>query len=257
MDLSYFSVARYLGLLAMPLGLACAGIALAIALSWTNRWASRWILLLVLAVLGGLGSPAVSQRLIAPLERAYPTPPDTAQAEAAVVLAGSIDLARSTPERIEWYDRPERMMEGSMLAVRGRVKWLVLSGGVGDPNYPQTLEAELMAVFARALGVGPGSIVLQTQSRTTHEDALYTAKVLREKGIRSFFLVTSAFHMPRAVGCFRKQGLEPIPYPVDFRATPEAKGPLRFVPMAGTLHSSTLALHEYLGYGVYWLLGYL
>jgi uncharacterized SAM-binding protein YcdF (DUF218 family) len=256
MNLSYFSVARYFNAF-MPLGFACAGIALAILLSWTNRWASRLILLLVLAILGGLGCPQVSERVIAPLERAYPVPPDTVKAEAAVVLAGSMDLARSTPGRIEWFDRPERMIEGSLLAVRGRVNCLVLSGGVGDPNYPEKVEADLMAAFARTLGVDPGSIVLQRRSRTTHEDALYTAEILRERGIRSFFLVTSAFHMPRAVGCFRKQGLDPIPYPVDFRVTPEAKGALRFVPTAATLCSSTLALHEYIGYGVYWLLGYL
>jgi uncharacterized SAM-binding protein YcdF (DUF218 family) len=192
-----------------------------------------------------------------PLETAYSVPAPDRRAVAAVVLGGAVDLVHSTPDRIEFYDRPERIVEGIRLVKRGRVDWLVLSGGGGDPARPETREARLMAVFARQMGVDPSVLILQEDSRTTYEDAVYTAKMLKERDIASFFLVTSAFHMSRAVGCFRKAGLDPIPYPVDFRVTPRGPFAPAFAPTLGSLSTSTMALHEYIGYGVYRALGYL
>jgi uncharacterized SAM-binding protein YcdF (DUF218 family) len=208
-----------------------------------------------LAILWGLGVPHGARLLVAPLETRYPVPPTALQAEAAVVLAGTVDLARSTPDRIELYDRPERIIEGAQLVVQGRAPLLVISGGSGDPLRPKAVEAEYLATLARRLGVSSGKILIQGESRTTAEDAEHTAALLKRRGIRSFFLVTSAFHLPRAVACFRKQGLEPIPYPVDFRVTPVTEVQNPFVPTVGSLKLSTLALHEYLGLAHYWVAG--
>ncbi len=241
----------------MPLGLACLVLVLALLLSWRRPWVSRLLLFLAVAVLGGLGSGAVAQRLIAPLERAYPVPPGDVTAQAAVVLAGTVDVSRSSLERVEFYDRPERIIEGARLVKKGRARWLVISGGSGDPFLPGASEAEFLASFARDFGVDPGVILLEKASRTTHENAVETARLLRERGLLKFFLVTSASHLPRAVGCFRKAGLDPIPFPVDYRATPLRTTPLSYVPLAEALYLSTVALHEYVGYGLYRVLGYL
>lgn len=241
----------------MPLGLACALLLLALLLSWRAPWASRLVLLLGLGLLTALGSAAVARRLAAPLEGKFPVPAADTRAEAAVVLAGTVDLARSTPERVEFYDRPERIIEGARLVRDGRARWLVISGGSGDPFLPGVSEAELLGAFARQLGVPREAILLQGQSRNTREDAEFTARLLRERRIGRFFLVTSAYHLPRAVGCFRKQGLDPIPYPVDYRATPLRLTPLHYLPQAAALQLSTAAVHEYLGYAGYRVLGYL
>lgn len=252
-----FALAKTLAPFGMPLGIACLLLVAALLSSGRRPWVSRLLLLLALASLWAAGSGWVAARLMGPLERAYARPPETQTAPAAVVLAGAVDLARSTPERVEFYDRPERILEGMRLVREGRAQWLFIAGGSGDPYLPDVSEAELLGAFARDLGIRPEAIVLQGRSRTTHEDAVETARVLRERGIDRFFLVTSAFHLPRAVGCFREQGLEPIPYPVDYRATPPHTTPLSFVPTASALHQSTLALHEYVGYVVYRVLGYL
>ncbi|MDT8342780.1 MAG: YdcF family protein, partial [Longimicrobiales bacterium] len=161
--------------------------------------------MLALATLWGLGVPVGARLLVAPLETRYPVPPEAVRADAAVVLAGTVDLARSTSERIELYDRPERIIEGAQLVLSGRARWLVISGGSGNPLRPEAREAEYLATLARRLGVPSGQILLQGDSRTTAEDAERTAAILRRRGIQSFFLVTSAFHLPRAVACFRKQ----------------------------------------------------
>jgi len=252
-----FTALKLLVPFGMPLGLACLTLGLAFLLSWRKPWLSRLLVLLVLGALGALGSGTVAQRLIAPLERAYPVPPADATAQAAVVLAGTVDLSRSSLERVEFYDRPERIIEGARLVKQGRARWLVISGGSGDPFLPGASEAEFLASFARDLGVDPQVILLEQGSRTTHENAVETARLLRERGLLRFFLVTSASHLPRAVGCFRQAKLDPIPFPVDYRATPLRTTPLSYLPSAEALHLSTFALHEYVGYAMYRVLGYL
>lgn len=251
MDLSLTKLAEPL---LLPLGAGCLLLVLALLLSFLRPWASRFFLLLGIATLWGLGVPVGARLLVAPLETRYPVPPAVLRTDAAVVLAGTVDLARSTPDRVELYDRPERIIEGAELVRGGRAGWLVISGGSGDPLRPEAREADYLAILARRLGVGSGKILLQGESRTTAEDAENTAAVLRRRGIRSFFLVTSAFHMPRAVACFRRQGLEPVPYPVDFRVTPEAEVHNPYLPTAATLQLSALAVHEYLGIAAYWVL---
>ena len=66
------------------------------------------------------------------------------------------------------------------------------------------------------LGVDPGRINTVPQSRTTSEDAYYSAALLRPKPGEKWLLITSAMHMPRAVGCFRAVGFRVQPYPVEF-----------------------------------------
>lgn len=252
-----FFAAKFAEPFLLPVGGACFLLLLGLLLSFVRPWAGRFCLVTALVVLWGFGVPLGARLLLEPLETLYPAPPPAVQAEAAVVLAGTVDLARSTPERIELYDRPERLIEGAELVRSGRARWLVLAGGSGDPLRPEVREAEFLSILARRLGVPSRQILLQGDSRTTAEDAERTAALLKRRGIRSFFLVTSAFHLPRAVACFRKQGLEPIPFPVDFRVTPPAATHNPYVPTAGTLALSTLAVHEYLGLAAYWALDFL
>ena len=253
----FFELSKGLSPFLSPLPVACGLLLLALLLSWRRPGTGRVLVLLGLVILGGLGSGGVAERLVAPLERAFPVPPQRVRADAAVVLGGAVDLVHSTPDRVELNHRAERILEGALLVKRGRARWLVLSGGSGDPRIQDRAEADLMAVVARELGVDPAAIVLQTRSRTTHEDALYTVRALDERGIGTFFLVTTAMDMPRAMACFRKEGADPIPYPVDFRVTPPGEGWVRWVPSAAALRLSGEAIHEYLGYAVYWALGYL
>jgi uncharacterized SAM-binding protein YcdF (DUF218 family) len=74
---------------------------------------------------------------------------------------------------------------------------------------------------------------------------------MRESGIENVFLVTSALHMPRALGTFRAAGIEAVPAPADFEVMPETAHPLRWMPDAEALQDSSRALKEYLGWWVY------
>lgn len=243
--------------LIMPTTLATLLLLIAFFTSWKRPIFSRCFLLLGLLIFFGLGSGDVAQRLAGPLERVFPSPPATASAEAVVVLGGGVDLLRSAANRVEFNEASERIIEGVKLLKEGRAKILIVSGGSGDPLQQKIDEATFLAAFAKSFGIDPSAIIVQKKSRTTQEDAKYTAQILRWRKIESFFLATSATHMPRAVGCFKKEGFKPIPYPVDYRAHPRHSSFFSYLPSADGLKLSTDAVHEHLGYAVYWFLDYL
>lgn len=249
----------YLGKLAQqvfsPAAAAALLVAAGLAVSLRRSWLGRGLSAAGLALLWGLGSPFVAERLAGPLERAAARPPPTLRAEAAIVLGGTVDLARSTLEHIELYGRTERIIEGAKLVKEGRAQWLVVSGGSGDPLHEGAREADFLARFAEECGVPARAILVERDSRTTAENAAFTAKLLKERGIRTTFLVTSALHMRRAAACFRKAGVSFVPYPVDYEATPPARHVGGFLPASWALDLSTVALHEYLGYAAYWVYG--
>jgi uncharacterized SAM-binding protein YcdF (DUF218 family) len=126
---------------------------------------------------------------------------------------------------------------------------LIFSGfGATDRNdeYP-------LKIFAK-LGGDPALVYMERRPRTTSEDALYAAALLKQKPSERWLLVTTAVHMPRAVGCFRVAGFQVEPYPVEFitvRSHPFAN----FVPGAEALHGLDMAAKEWIGLIAYRLLG--
>lgn len=88
---------------------------------------------------------------------------------------------------------------------------------------------------------------IEDQSRATAENAFFTQALLDKKGIRHAYLVTHAWHMPRAVGIFRQSGLAVTPAPTMFATRRNNSVLLEWLPDAGALHDSSLALHEKLG----------
>jgi uncharacterized SAM-binding protein YcdF (DUF218 family) len=108
-------------------------------------------------------------------------------------------------------------------------------------------------MFAR-LGGDRERIYIESRPRTTSEDAFYTAAVLKPKPGERWLLVTSALHMPRAVGCFRAAGFQVEPYPVEFRT--DRRHPFReFTPGSGALSYLDTAAKEWIGLVAYRLMG--
>lgn len=100
----------------------------------------------------------------------------------------------------------------------------MFSGGSGVLGHQEPKEAHYVApVFAR-LGLDPTRIVFEDRSRNTAENAQLSKKKMNPTAGENWLLVTSAFHMPRAVGSFRKVGWPVIPYPVDYNTTGRGSG---------------------------------
>jgi uncharacterized SAM-binding protein YcdF (DUF218 family) len=234
-------------------------IGAAIAWLWYRRRESwKWLVTLTMPylLLLGLTIPAVAYQLRGTLEWRYGAveerPPDT---DGIVVLSGglySADGQRSRPEPDE--DTQSRCLRAFDLYRRGKPCPILVSGGDDAPaSRPKC--AEVMRDFLVPLGVSPADVLVEKRSRTTFENAVEARKLLDEKHLRKIMLVTSAIHMERSVACFRKQGIDVVPCPCQFRATPSDGSRFGFLPSAGALQDSQRACHEWLGVVWYWFKG--
>ena len=133
-----------------------------------------------------------------------------------------------------------------------------------QPNDPIAPEAVLSQQLAQELGVPASAVLLNEQARTTAEEALRIKQLASEKGWQQLILVTSAFHMPRALASFRRQSdLEIIPVACDYRLEPQTKGQpfnsqellINVMPTSDSLKQTTQVLKEHLGLLVYKLRG--
>lgn len=108
---------------------------------------------------------------------------------------------------------------------------LVFTGGSGNLGGGSPSESEIVGRYADPMGLPRTRLILEDRSRNTRENAAFTADMVKPKPGERWLLVTSAWHMPRAIGCFRQAGFAVIAYPVDYRTgggvTPGASTPSR------------------------------
>ena len=112
----------------------------------------------------------------------------------------------------------------------------------------------LVLPLLERLGIPRSRLELESASRTTHENAVFAAGLINPKPGERWLLVTSASHMPRAVGCFRRLGLDVEAFPVDRRpGTRNRTSP--FSAAAQGLETTDTAMREWIGLAVYWMSG--
>lgn len=147
----------------------------------------------------------------------------------------------------------DRVWHAPRLYHADKAPLIIVSGGGKEWHGERGSEAEAMRELLLAFGVPDGAIRLEDRSRSTRENALYTAPLVGERPV---LLVTSAQHMPRSLATFRAVGINAVPAPTDFEVIPQPLHSLRLLPDAHSLHQSTSALKEYLGLLVYRLRGW-
>ena len=185
------------------------------------------------------------------LEYAYPRIDATQYptADAIVVLGGGDPLEWSHPGDPKLQDlRVTRPGFGLELFRNARAPIILLSGGGSG-------EAIEMAGHLEQLGVPASALRVESRSLTTHENALYSAVILKREGRRRILLVTSSWAMPRAAASFRRQGIEVIPAPSFDRASIPSTT-TAWLPQRALLWQSGRFLHEYLGMLFYQLRGW-
>jgi uncharacterized SAM-binding protein YcdF (DUF218 family) len=214
---------------------------------------------IALATLGFLvlSVAPIGRAMLLPLEQRFPKPAALPQRiDGILVLGGMIDplLSRDFGEPV--YNRAvARMLAGVALARQHPEAKLALVGGEGTVipvGYP---EARGMLRLALAEGIDRTRILIEARSRSTHENAVLAKSAIRPAPGETWVLVTSAWHMPRAVAAFRAVGWPVIPYPVDFRVDPKLGFGLGFNLLDG-LELTTLAGKEWLGLLAYRLFGW-
>ena len=232
-----------------PLGFA---IVLALCAAGIRRRRPRVALGLNLATAAvlWLGSiQPIASFLLGTLEWRYPPLPsaEPVRADAIVVLGGVVFAERvpgTGPNRTAASDR---VWHAARLYREGWAPLVVCSGGSDTAGGTLPPEALVMAGMLEELGVPRSAIRVETQSRTTFENARNTRDLLAGSGIRRVLLVTSALHMPRAMVLFRQQGIEAVAAPADFNSLMPSRGVLDWLPSAEALLLTTMAVKEYLG----------
>jgi uncharacterized SAM-binding protein YcdF (DUF218 family) len=175
------------------------------------------------------------------------TIPSIRPVQVLVVLGGGVSPPASDRTEIDLKSTTDRVWYAARLFHAGKAPLVLLSGG-GDPKRQAYSEARAMAVFLQDLGVPAQAIALEETSRNTRENAAFSAALLKARGIEHILLVTSALHMHRALALFKAQGLQVTPAPTDFEAGREPPhGLLAWLPDAGTLNGSALAMKELVG----------
>ena len=196
--------------------------------------------------------------LLQPIERTFPTDPPLARVDGIVVLGGGED-ARSTAYwgQVQLNEGAERYTAALALAKRFPEARLLFTGGSGalrDIAGGGTSEASVASRFFRDQGIAPARLLLEDKSRTTTENARLSLALAAPAPPESWVLVTSAFHMPRAMRSFEAAGwTRLVPYPVDYRTGAFADG--IGWDLTGHLKVLDIALHEWIGQLIYRMAG--
>ena len=215
---------------------------------WRRKQVGTVVLLIVLALtIYAASVPLVSSNLLKPLEYEYPLPPHPS-GDVIVLLGGGV--IRNVPAPAAWGGQLSDVMTQRLLAaveVHRRVGAPVLvSGGEvfeGDGNEAQVARRVLLS-----LGLKESDIILEDKSLNTIENAVLTAKILKDRGFSRPILVTSAFHMPRSVENFRLAGIAVTAYPTGYYVSQTAQmRTLEFIPSYAAMRGTAVAMKEYMG----------
>jgi len=209
------------------------------------------------AALVVLGFSPIGYALLLPLEERFPRRElPTGDIAGFIFLGGfedpSVSHARGA---LILNESAERLTEAVLVARSFPEAKVVFTGGAAEILMRSSSGAPAVGSFLEAAGIPADHIILEGRSRNTYENAIETRNLLDPKPGDRWLLITSAWHMPRAVGTFRRAGFDVVPWPADYRTrgtqdllTPSDK-------LTEGLRRTDTAVREWIGLIVYWLLG--
>lgn len=191
-----------------------------------------------------------------------PVTPDldssTVKYQGAIILGGigDIDLRQ---KKINFGISGDRLFQTLPLYYQKRIRYIIFSGGSGSIEFPEKREGLFVKKYLNQIGIPDSALIIESRSKNTYENAIFTKKLMDSLGMKgNYLLVTSAFHMPRAMAIFKKAGYPNItPF-----ITNRSSGIRRYtfdhllIPDPGALISIELLIHEWLGFIIYKIKGY-
>jgi uncharacterized SAM-binding protein YcdF (DUF218 family) len=198
----------------------------------------------------------------------WETPPTSPEAismtyDVGIILTGGmISNKLSTESQIFTDKTADRFIQPLRLYKMGKLKKILISGGSTDllmMHEDVSDETLKVAQLLEELGVKKEDIILERKARNTHENGLFTAEILKNypQFGNKYLLFTSAFHMRRAEGCFRKAGLKVTPFPTAFKSNARSWTlDNLLIPRESNLYDSYNLIHELLGFITYKAFGY-
>lgn len=249
---------RFLAAILQPYPLLFVGIAVALVLVWRRRGENRRLLLLtvLIVILTAVNMPVVANLALGSLEWRYPPQDERPDdADGIVVLCGYVHASKESHGGEELGpDTLYRCLHAARLYRQGRPCPVIVSGGKAGGAEGPTM-AESMRDFLVAYGLPAHDILLEDRALSGYENAVETAKLMSQRGIRRIVLVTSAVHMPRAAACFCAERLMIVPSPCDYQAEPFRLSARSFWPNPDAGRKFQMAMREWLGLAWYRLRG--
>lgn len=245
----FFVISKLAGSLILPSNaltvLAALGVILVIV---RKRRAGVGAMIVSAIMLVSAGWLPLGNDALRVLENRFPQPALPDHVTGIVMLGGAAEPNISADRKtVALNDAAERITAVAALSRRYPQARIILSGGIG---YLLGSRDKTESAYARdvlvSIGVPADRIEMEQKSRNTFENAVDSKALAKPKPTDVWLMVTSANHMPRAVGCFRKAGFPVTPYPVDYRT----ETPIRWMPtssIAKGLTAADKAVHEWVG----------
>ena len=251
-------LSKTLGVMLLPTNFLI-GVGLFGAILLATRFTSlgRKLLIASVVLLAICGFSPLGKLVLYPLESRFP-PWDAARGapDGIVVLGGSIDPDLSAAHGLPVFKGAvDRVIAVAALAHRYPNARIIFSGGSGNLISGDAREADYASAVFESLGVPKQRLTMERRSRNTQENAEFSKMIAAPKSGERWLLVTSAYHMPRSVGLFRKAGFAVEPYPVDWRVGGRAD-----ILTLSSLSSEGLdrvdtGIREWMGLAAYWISG--
>lgn len=253
----YFVLSKVVGFFLAPSNLIVVICVCGVALSMTRfRRGGFAVTLFGVGLLALIGWSPLANWLLLPLTERFPAWQGTSTPDGIIVLGGAINPELSAARNaLEIDSSGERLIAMLQLAKRYPAARIVFSGGSGALLADAVAEAPLAGKLIEEFGLSGDRVVLESRSRTTEENAINTRELVTPRPGERWLLVTSAWHMPRSVGLYRKAGFDVEAYPVDFRVFGwrDARKPFRQVGYG--IERADVAMHEWVGLLASWLNG--
>jgi uncharacterized SAM-binding protein YcdF (DUF218 family) len=243
-DGMFFTAQKMIWYLAMPPSSLVILMLAGLAIGRKRRRTGGMLVLVGIALLYSLSIEPVANMLLKPLESAAPPLRHLPATADAVVVpgGGSVDLAWAGASPVPNAETWTRLIKGIEIATNMNVP-LVLTGGNGEPFATTLNDADVMAAAAFALGMPRDRVIVENRSRNTLENSHAVRRIVKGNRI---ILATSAYYMKRAVAMFGRRGFTVIPAPTYPLVQTRRTGLFTFIPSAGNLARSSVALAEWL-----------
>jgi uncharacterized SAM-binding protein YcdF (DUF218 family) len=251
----FFVLSKVLGFFATPSNVLIAVGLLGVALLVTRfARAGRRLMVASLVLLALMGLSPLGNLLILPLEQRFPPWRGEATPAGIVVLGGAVSADVSAArDDVALNESAERMTVVAALARRYPEARIVFSGGSGALIYRAGTEAEFALRLFATFGIPRARLIAEDQSRNTVENAIFSKRLAEPRPGETWLLVTSAYHLPRAVGVFRRQGFAVEAYPVDWRTRGPRDALRPFFTLGEGIRRTDTAVREWVGLAAYWL----
>jgi uncharacterized SAM-binding protein YcdF (DUF218 family) len=253
----FFIASKVLGFFALPSNdVLMMGVIGLVVMRTKAARAGRRLAAASILVFLAFGLLPLGKLLMAPLEERFP-PWDAARGapDGIVVLGGAIEPEVAERPNSGLNEAAERITSVADLARKYPAAKILYSGGNSRLAFRGGSEAQVARSLVETFGIPASRLTLEDRSRTTAENAAFSRQLVMPKPGERWLLVTSAYHMPRAVGAFRQTGFPVEAFPVDYRTPGPGELWIPFASVTAGLRRSDIAMREWFGLVTYRLTG--